>query len=374
MMELRGPGSLFAPDTVYLDTATYGLPPATVIAVMSEALERWQRGIATPREYDEAVARSRELFAGIVGVRPEDVAIANQVSVHVGTVAASLPDGSQIVAPEGDFTSLLFPLLVQQDRGIRVRTVGLEDLPSAIDAGTELVAFSLVQSSDGRIADVDAVLEAAARCGARTLVDATQAAGWLPLDASRFDHLVVAAYKWLLCPRGTAFMTVKRQHLSRLRPVAAGWYAGEDVWRSIYGAPLRLASSARRFDVSPAWLSWVGTAPALEVIADHGVERIYRHDVDLADALRARLDLPASGSAIVTVPTANATQLAERGISAAARAGAVRVGFHLYNDNSDVAALVAAISEVAARSRPPRAGCAPASPDRNADRPEEGPS
>ena len=42
----------------------------------------------------------------------------------------------------------------------------------------------------------------------------------------------------------------------RLTPHAAGWYAGEDIWGSIYGLPLRLASTARRFDASPAWMNW----------------------------------------------------------------------------------------------------------------------
>jgi hypothetical protein len=36
-----------------------------------------------------------------------------------------------------------------------------------------------------------------------------------------------------------------------LTPHYAGWYAGDDPWSSVYGGPLRLASDARRFDVSP---------------------------------------------------------------------------------------------------------------------------
>ncbi len=336
--------SRFSPDTVYLDTPTYGLPPDTVVEVMHDALARWQRGVATTREYDAAVARSRELFAGLVGVTPADVAVANQVSVLVGTVAASLPDGCRVVAVEGDFTSLLFPLLVQQHRGITVRTVQLADLAEAVDQTTDLVAFSLVQSSDGRIADLDAVCEAAARHGAQTLVDGTHAVGWLPVDASRVDYLVVGAYKWLLSPRGTAFLVIRPERLDDLVPVAAGWYAGEDVWGSIYGSDMVLASSARRADVSPAWLCWVGTAPALELIADTGVAAIHRHDVALAMAVRERLGLPSSPWAIVTMPKDAPVDLAAHGVSAAVRAGSLRIGCHLYNDVSDVETLVAAVS------------------------------
>lgn len=332
----------FQPDTVYLNTATFGLPSQAVVAAMTSAVERWQRGIATPAEYDGGVDRSRELFAKLVGVAPETVAVANQVSVLVGTVAASLPDGSNVVAVEDDFTSLLFPLYSQEHRGVTVRTVTLEGLADAIDERTDLVACSLVQSSDGRVADLDGVLEAAARHDVRTLVDGTQSVGWLPLDASRVDYLVAGAYKWLLSPRGTAFMTVRPERAADLRPVAPGWYAGEDVWGSIYGPAMQLAGSARRADVSPAWLCWMGTVPALELIAEVGVDRIHRHDVELADAIREGLGLPASTSAIVAIPLDQPVDLSGHGITASMRAGSLRVACHLYNDLSDVEALLSA--------------------------------
>lgn len=125
-----------------------------------------------------------------------------------------------------------------------------------------------------------------------SVVDATQAVGWLPLDASRFDAVIVAGYKWLLGPRGTAFLTVGPALAERLTPVAAGWYAGEAPMETFYGGPLRLAGDARRFDLSPAWLSWVGQAPALERLERVGIAALHAHDVALADAFRAALGLP----------------------------------------------------------------------------------
>lgn len=334
----------FSPDSIYLDTPTYGLAAKSVIEVMTESLDRWRRGIATMAEYDQAVTRSRQLFSEIVNVDLDRVAVANQASVFVGVVAASLPDGSVVLAPEGDFTSLLFPMLVQEGRGIVLRTAPLNDLAGAIDGNTHLVAFSLVQSADGCQADVDSIMEAAARHGAKTLVDATQAAGWLPIVASRFDYMVVSAYKWLLCPRGTAFMTLGPGHDKAMLPILAGWYAGDDPWKSVYGTPLRLADSARRFDVSPAWLSWIGSVPALETIASQGVEAIHRHNTTLADSARSRLGMEPTGSAIVTVPLSDTSALTERGIAASLRSTNVRVGFHLYNDSSDIDALVDAVA------------------------------
>jgi selenocysteine lyase/cysteine desulfurase len=311
-------------------------PPAAV-AALRDAVDAWARGEARAPDYDSWVERSRSAFARLVGVDPSWVATGSQVSVFTGVIAAALPPGAEVVAYEGDFTSVLFPFLAQEDRGVRVTLVELGDLPDAIGAGTDLVAVSAVQSATGAVADLDAIAGAAIHHGARTYVDATQACGWLPLDARRFDFLASATYKWLLSPRGSAFMAVRRERLEEVRPNAAGWYAGADVWTSIYDAPLRLATSARRLDVSPAWLSWVGTLPSLELIAATGVEAIHAHDVRLADRLRAGLGLEPARSAIVAIDRPGAAErLAAAGIQASTRAGAARLSFHLYNTAEDV--------------------------------------
>jgi selenocysteine lyase/cysteine desulfurase len=263
----------------------------------------------------------------------------------VGLVAASLPDGARVVVPDVEFTSTLFPFLVQEGRGVTVRTVAPSALADALDDETDLVAFSAVQMSSGEVADLAGVVEAARRHGVQTLCDATQAAGWLPLRAGDFDFLVCAAYKWLMAPRGTVFMTVREERLLDVVPHAAGWYAGEDVHTTYFGPPLRLAHDARRLDVSPIWFSWVGTAPALEVIERIGVEAIQRHDLALANAFRAGLGMPDEPSAIVVSDFAgDLAQLEAAGVMAAIRGGRLRTSWHVYNTADDVEAALRAIA------------------------------
>ncbi len=330
---------LFDVEPGYVNAATMGVPPRRAAAALRSAVDEWVAGHACAVGYDVHVQRSRAEYAALVGVDPSWVAVGSQTSVFAGVVAGSLPDGAEVVCVEGDFTSMVFPFLVQAGRGVVVRHVPLEGLADALDERTALVAFSLVQSACGRVADLDAVLEAAARVGARTFVDVTQAAGWLPFDASRVDWSVCSGYKWLCMPRGTAFLTARPERLDDLVPSQAGWYAGEDVWASTYGPSMRLAASARRFDVSPAWLSWVGGAEALAVLRELGTERIGAHDVALADALREDLGLAPSGSAVLSLPVADGEQrLAAAGLRASSRAGRVRIAFHLWNTPADVEA------------------------------------
>ena len=322
----------------YLNTASIGVPPRAALEALRQATADWGAGRVQPPEYDPFVDAARAAFARLVGVETRDVAVGTQVSTFTSMVAAGLAPGDEVLVYADDFSSVLFPLMVVRERGVRVRSVPtLAELPGAIDSNTALVAFSAVQSADGTVADLDAIAAAAGAHGARTYVDATQAVGWLPLDASRFDFVAVAAYKWLLAPRGAAFMTVRSERLDEVPPIAAGWYAGEDRWGSLYGDEPPLAADARRLDVSPAWLSWVAAVPALALLERVGVEAIHAHDVALANRFRAGLGMEPGNSAIVatSIPGA-AERLVAAGVKAAARAGAFRLSFHLYNTEADV--------------------------------------
>jgi selenocysteine lyase/cysteine desulfurase len=336
-------GGLWQLDRPYLNTASYGLPPAPAFAALQGSLEDWRRGRTSWEGWTESVARARESFARLVGARAEDVAAGATVSELVGLVAASLPDGAQVLVPEIEFTSNLFPWFVQEPRGVRVRTAALDGLPEAVEPTTSLVAVSAVQSSNGDIADLAAIGEAALANGALLLVDATQACGWLPLDAAEADFLVVHTYKWLMSPRGAALMAVRPERLDALVPVHAGWWSAREPFADYYGPPLRLAHSARRLDTSPAWFSWVGTAPALEIVERIGVDRIGEHNVELANRFRAGLGLEPRASAIVSVDVEGAERLEAAGIRAAVRAGGLRVSFHLYNTPEHVDAALAAL-------------------------------
>jgi selenocysteine lyase/cysteine desulfurase len=317
---------------------------------MQRSLDEWRTGAGPWQPWAATVDRSRELFGHLVGLRADQVATGATVSQLLAPVAAALPDGATVLVPEIEFTSGVFPFAVHQDRGIRVRTAPLAELADAIDESTALVSFSAAQSATGEVADIAAITERADAVGAVTHMDATQAAGWLPIDGTAVDILTCHAYKWLCAPRGSTFMTLHPQWAERhpelarrLKPLAAGWYSG--AAGAYYGMPLRLAEGARAFDISPAWHSWVGTAPALEVLLRVGVPAIQRHDVALANAFRAGVGLPASNSAIVSValPEDAAGRMRAAGLRFTVMDGRVRVAFHLYTTQADVDAALAAI-------------------------------
>ncbi|MFD7656447.1 aminotransferase class V-fold PLP-dependent enzyme [Actinosynnema sp. NPDC059797] len=330
-------GTTFDVPPGYLNTASTGVPPAPVAAAVAAAAARWASGQDGPGAADASVAAAREAFGRLVGVPAGRVASGASASQLVSLVAASLPEGASVLVARGEFTSLTFPFAA---RGLRVVEVDLEEVPAAA-GGHDLVAVSVVQSADGRLVDLDGLRAA----GVPVLLDASQAVGWLPLDLGWADWVVAVGYKFLMSPRGCAWLACSPGALERTVPVAANWYAGDEPWSTVYGLPLRLAPDARRLDLSPVWLSQVGAAVALPYLASLDLAAVRDHAVGLADSLLAGLGLPARGSAIVSLdlPAGAVGRLAAAGVRSGVRAGRVRLAFHLYNEAADVELVLEAL-------------------------------
>ncbi len=332
-----------APGLTYLDSATYGLPPRTTVAALRQAAEGWQAGTAHwIDDWDREAETCRRLVARLLRAASREVALMPAVSVASGIVATAVPSGGEVLIAEGEFTSIVFPFLAAQERGLlRVREAPLESLAEAVSSQTSLVAVSLVQSSDGRVADLEAIRAAAKGAGARLYVDASQGLGVVPVDVGEIgvDYLACAAYKWLCCPRGVAFLYVREDLWDEPMSAVASWRGGDDPYGRFYGSPLALAEDAARFDVSLAWHAWVGARHSLEALCSLDDETRFRLAHEPACRLAALLGLPPPGASIVSVPVTDSRRagdaLKAAGIKVSVRAGQIRVSSHFYNSLAD---------------------------------------
>lgn len=342
---LRGAQSQFSPENTYLNTATHGLTPHRARLALERHTHEVAAGRFSPGSVDSVVEAARAAYARLAGVTADRIATGTHTSQFTGTIAASLPPGSEVLLAEGEFTSVAFPFLARQKNGLRVREVPLERLPDEVGPATALVAVAAAQSATGALAPVEDLITACADHGARLMLDTSQSAGWLPVPADRVDYVVCSTYKWLLGPRGAALLTGGTEALAALEPLSANWFAGAEPWSSLYGGPLRLAEGPRRLDLAPVWTAWIGLAPALDLLNEVGVETVHAHNVALGDRFRNAMGLEGTGSAIVSlpVPEGTAERLAGAGVAAATRDGRLRVSFHLYNTEEDVDFLVKAL-------------------------------
>ncbi|GAB3981124.1 aminotransferase class V-fold PLP-dependent enzyme [Actinoallomurus acanthiterrae] len=276
---------------MWLDTPASPPGPLPVTAALTEAITSWQAGRFGAAEWEGAAPAARLAFARYLGVPATDVALMGSVAEAAATVATSLPPaGRTVVVGDEEFRSNLFPWLTLEARGYRILQVPTgpggrtESLLTAIDDATALVAVSHVLSIDGERVDLARLRSATDAVGARLFVDATQSLGVLRPDlaAVRPDYLAVHGYKWLLCPRGAAWLVTP--HHDELRPLLPSWKSTADG--GYFGGPLHPAAGAARCDASPAWLSWVGAVAAIELCSSLPAETVERHCLTLACAFR----------------------------------------------------------------------------------------
>jgi selenocysteine lyase/cysteine desulfurase len=327
----------------YLDTATYGLPPLATVEALEAALRAWQAGTGDwVNDWDEPTDQAPRDFATLIGAPADTIATIPAASVGTGLVAGGLGAGDEVVTPADEFTSTLFPLLVAKERGALIREVAFDELAASIGPATRLVAVSLVQMQTGRVADIDAIVAAAERHGARVLLDATQGIPFVALDGviDRIDYLVCSGYKHLLSPRGTAYFYVRRDRWDELEPRNANWRSADQPYGRYFGGPLTLAPDARRFDVSRAWFPWVGATASLRLLVDWQAAGAFGAVRDLAEGLARRLGVPWYGSSLVCAPLADGesarTALAAAGVRASVRGTAIRFAVHVYTTERDL--------------------------------------
>ena len=128
-----------------------------------------------------------------------------------------------------------------------------------------------------------------------------------------------------------------------LRPVNASWYGTDEPWNNLYGPPMHLSATARRFDTSPPWQLVEAGAVALELLAGLRRTDVRNYSVGLANQFRDAVGMPPSNTTIVSVRDVDPPQLSDARVRCSGRGGRARLSFYVYNDASDVEAAARAL-------------------------------
>jgi selenocysteine lyase/cysteine desulfurase len=164
----------------------------------------------------------------------------------------------------------------------------------------------------------------------------------------------------LLCPRGVAFMALRPDHVGRLPPILANWRAADRPYGRFFGGPLTLAPDAAMYDVSLAWLPWLGAAESLELLVRWQAAGSLEEPKRLARELAEGLGLPWGGSSLVCAPIDDAdaarTALAAARVRASFRGTGIRLSPHVYNDAAGIERAVEVLAPVVRPAQPSRAG------------------
>ena len=284
---------------IYLDNAATSWPkPPEVTA----AVERFLResGVAVGRgatqrggELQQTVDRCRLRAARLLGASSSR----QVVFAFNGTDALNLAlhgllqPGDHVVTTDIEHNSVLRPLAALRQRiGIDVdyvppqpdSVVSAERLAESLRPTTRLVAISHVSNVTGAIQPVAEIVAAAKSVGARTLIDAAQSAGHLPIDVQSLevDLLACSGHKGLLGTLGTGLLYIAPGIEAELESVRQG---GTGTSSEDESQPTSLPDKYESGNHNAPGL--VGLEAALTWIESNTVVELRRHEQELVTQL-----------------------------------------------------------------------------------------
>lgn len=371
----------------YLDTAATAQKPQAVIDAVTQALGRdyatVHRGVySRSAEMTLAYEEARRKVARFVGGSEDEIVFTRGATEAINLVAATwavatLKPGDRILLSTLEHHSNIVPWQLAAERtGASIDVCPLTedgriDLNAAeamLTPAHRLVAFAHVSNVLGSELDVRRAADLAHKAGAKLLVDGCQAVPRLKVDVAALgcDFYVFSAHK-LYGPTGIGALWARREILADMPPYQGGGAMIERVTfeRTTY------APAPQRFEAgTPAIVEAIGFGAAVDYLAAIGLDAAERHERELVAQLRGELRQMNDVTLFGPEQSAGIVSFALRGIhphdlgtildeaNVAIRAGhhcaqplmdhlgvpaTARASFGLYNDESDIAALLAGI-------------------------------
>ena len=381
---------------VYLDNAATTQKPQSVIDALSTYYSTMNanihRGLHTLAE--EATAAYEDVRKQVAtfinaGSHREVVFTRNtteSLNLLAYTLGARLNPGDEIVLTAAEHHSNLVPWqLVTQRTGAKLRFIELNDdqqidvdtARAAINANTRIVSIVHMSNVLGSIAPVAEISEMARAVGATMIVDAAQSAPHIPVDVADLgvDYMAFSAHK-MLGPTGVGVLWGRQELLADLDPFLGGGEMISVVTRE----ESSWAALPHKFEAgTPNIADVIAFGAALDFLNDVGMDAIAAHDAELTHYAVDRLshleglDIygpsdPSDRSAVIAfnyrdIHSHDVATILDRG-GIAVRAGhhcaqplmrtlgvpaTARASFYLYNERSEVDALVDGLLEAGER-------------------------
>jgi len=348
---------------IFLNSCSQGALSEDVQAGLDEYVASWHEQGSPWEVWMERYEQARAAFASLINATPEEVAIVTSVSAGVNGVASTLHfrERRKVVMGEFEFPTMGHIWLGQRVRGAEVQfvkadgnSIPVTNYEKLIDGATAIVPLTHVCFKNGFRSEVGAITKLAHEAGALVMLDDYQDCGTRPVDVKSMDldFYVTGTLKYLLGPPGLAFLYVRRELIPTLTPTVTGWFAQTNPF--VYDPQhFELSPSARRFESgSPSVPNVYAALPGFQLLQKIGMDRIAAHVKRLAQLLLSHarnlgilVKTPAdSAGPLVVLQSKDSTLLVQKlagaGIIASNRHDGLRISFHVYNTEDDVAAVV----------------------------------
>jgi isopenicillin-N epimerase len=272
---------------VFLNHGSFGAVPRCV----RDAQERWRDRLeADPieligRRIAELLGEVKLELAGMFGGPAESFGFVTNATEGVNAVLRSLPltPGDELICTSHVYFAVKQAMRSRcQESGAVLREVSvplpvrsdaalIEPVRAAVGPRTRLVLVDHVSSATATrfpVEDLRSTLPEACLL----LVDGAHAPGALDLriDAMDAEFYTANLHKWVMAPRGSAFLRVRRDWMPRVHPCVISHFYGDGFGKEFDWQGTRDFSA------------WLAVPAALKFLRELGLQRVIEHNHRLA--------------------------------------------------------------------------------------------
>jgi isopenicillin-N epimerase len=233
------------PDVIFLNHGSFGACPRPVF----EEYQRWQRELERQpveflgRRFNDLMREARTALGDFVGADADDLVYVTNATVGLNIIARSLDlkPGDEVLSTDHEYGALdrTWRFLCAK-RGakyirqpIRVPIQSVDEIVEAMWSGvsdrTRVLFLSHITSPTAIIFPIKPLIDRAREHGIITIIDGAHTVGQIDLNLRELgaDFYASNCHKWLMAPKGSAFLYARRemQHLVEPLVVSWGWEA-----------------------------------------------------------------------------------------------------------------------------------------------------
>lgn len=232
---------LLRPDITFLNFGSFGACPRPVFERYQQyQLELEQEPVQfIVQSGPQYLQESRKALAEYLHADANDIVYLVNPSHAVNLIAKSfiLAAGDEVLTTEWEYGACdraweyycerSGALYIKQPIRLPLKSQAdfLEQFFSGVTSNTKLIFLSHITSSTALRFPVELVVKEAQSRGIMTFIDGAHAPGQIELDLTKLgaDIYTGACHKWMMTPKGSSFIYVKREHQDRFDPLVISW-------------------------------------------------------------------------------------------------------------------------------------------------------
>ena len=232
---------LLKKDITFLNHGSFGACP---IPIFEEFLHYQRLLEAQPIAFlDENIAQNilnaQQALSAFINCNTDDIVFFTNPTTAINEVMRSIPllKGDEILSSTHEYGAMdkAWNFICNKRGAVHIKAPIPNPIPSkatfinsflsAITSRTKVIFISHITSITGLIFPIKEIIKVAQQHNILTIIDGAHVPGHIPLDLKDLgaDIYTGTCHKWLLCPKGTSFLYVKKELQNQIEPLIVSW-------------------------------------------------------------------------------------------------------------------------------------------------------